>query len=63
MVRPALEVADIFRAHGPAWRAAQHTHLSLAQVQHASHIFGNFTRPKIHNQLIFIQDDFWRFQK
>jgi hypothetical protein len=29
----ALEVADIFRAHGPAWRAAQRGHLSLAQLK------------------------------
>jgi hypothetical protein len=33
MGRPALEVADIFRAHGPAWRQAQHGHLSLGQLQ------------------------------
>lgn len=33
MVRPALEVADIFRTHGPAWRAAQHAHLSLGQLK------------------------------
>jgi hypothetical protein len=31
--RPALEVADIFRAHGPAWRDAQRGHLSLAQLK------------------------------
>lgn len=31
--RPALEVADIFRVHGPAWRDAQRGHLSLAQLQ------------------------------
>jgi hypothetical protein len=31
--RPALEVADIFRACGPAWRDAQRGHLSLAQLQ------------------------------
>jgi Putative transposase/Transposase zinc-binding domain len=31
--RPALEVADIFRAHGPAWRQAQQGHLSLAQLK------------------------------
>jgi Putative transposase/Transposase zinc-binding domain len=31
--RPALEVADIFRAHGPAWRDAQRAHLSLAQLK------------------------------
>src|SRR5487761_2773172 len=33
MERPALEVADIFRAHGPAWRQAQAGHLSLAQLK------------------------------
>jgi hypothetical protein len=26
-----LEVADVFRAHGPTWRQAQHGHLSLGQ--------------------------------
>jgi hypothetical protein len=31
--RPALEVADIFRAHGPGWREAQRGHLSLAQLK------------------------------
>lgn len=31
--RPALEVADIFRAHGLAWRDAQRAHLSLAQLK------------------------------
>jgi len=31
--RCALEVADIFRAHGPAWRQAQHGHLNLAQLK------------------------------
>jgi hypothetical protein len=33
MVRPALEVADIFRAHGPAWRQTQQFHLSLGQLK------------------------------
>ena len=33
MGRPALEVADIFRTHGPAWRRAQHGHLSLGQLK------------------------------
>ena len=33
MERPALEVADIFRAHGPAWRQAQAGHLSLGQFK------------------------------
>lgn len=33
MGRAALEVADIFRLHGPAWREAQHGHLSLAQLK------------------------------
>jgi hypothetical protein len=31
--RPALEVADIFRIHGPAWREAQRAHLSLGQLK------------------------------
>jgi Putative transposase/Transposase zinc-binding domain len=31
--RSALEVADIFRAHGPAWRQAQRAHLSLGQLK------------------------------
>jgi len=31
--RPALEVADVFRAHGPAWREAQAGHLSLGQLK------------------------------
>src|SRR5215207_8561471 len=29
----ALEVAEIFRVHGPAWRHAQHAHLSLGQLK------------------------------
>jgi Zn finger protein HypA/HybF involved in hydrogenase expression len=33
MGRPALEVADIFRAHGSAWRQTQHGHLSLGQLK------------------------------
>ena len=33
MGRAALEVADIFRAQGPAWRQAQHGHLSLGQLK------------------------------
>jgi predicted RNA-binding Zn-ribbon protein involved in translation (DUF1610 family) len=33
MGRLALEVADIFRAHGSAWRDAQHDHLSLGQLK------------------------------
>ena len=32
MPRQALEVADIFRDHGPAWRRAQAGHLSLGQL-------------------------------
>jgi hypothetical protein len=31
--RPALELADIFRAHGAAWRESQRGHLSLAQLK------------------------------
>jgi len=33
MSRPALEVADIFRDHGPAWRAANAGHVSLGQLK------------------------------
>jgi putative transposase/transposase-like zinc-binding protein len=33
MGRRALEVADIFRDHGPAWRDANRGHLSLAQLK------------------------------
>jgi hypothetical protein len=31
--RPALELADIFRAHGPAWREANAGHVSLEQLK------------------------------
>jgi putative transposase/transposase-like zinc-binding protein len=31
--RPALEVADIFRGHGPAWRQANAGHVSLGQLK------------------------------
>ena len=33
MSRPALEVADIFRDHGPAWRRANAGHVSLGQMK------------------------------
>ncbi len=33
MARPSLEVADIFRAHGPAWRRARAGHVSLGQLR------------------------------
>lgn len=33
MARPALEVADIFRGHGPAWRQANAGHVSLQQLK------------------------------
>ena len=33
MGRPALEVADIFRKYGPAWRELQRGHLSLTQLK------------------------------
>ena len=33
MVRPVLEVADILRDHGPAWREANRDHVSLDQVK------------------------------
>jgi Transposase zinc-binding domain len=31
--RPALEVADIFRSHGAAWRQANAGHVSLGQLK------------------------------
>jgi len=31
--RPAIEVADIFRRHGPAWRSANAGHVNLAQLK------------------------------
>jgi hypothetical protein len=33
MPRERLEVADIFRTHGPAWRRARAGHLSLGQLK------------------------------
>ena len=33
MARPALEVADIFRDHGAAWRQANAGHVSLDQMK------------------------------
>jgi hypothetical protein len=33
VARPALEVADIFRNHGAAWRDANRGHVSLAQLK------------------------------
>ena len=33
MPRPALEVADVFRQHGPAWRQANAGHVSLEQLK------------------------------
>src|SRR4051795_7801498 len=33
MSRPKLEIADIFRDHGPAWRAANAGHVSLDQLK------------------------------
>jgi hypothetical protein len=33
MLRPALEVADIFHDHGPAWRLANAGHVSLGQLK------------------------------
>ena len=32
MSRPVLEVADIFRDHGAAWREANRGHVSLGQL-------------------------------
>lgn len=33
MTRPVLELADIFRKHGPGWRAANRGHISLGQFK------------------------------
>src|SRR5947207_3328693 len=33
MLRSALEVADIFRDHGPAWRETNRGHISLEQLK------------------------------
>jgi hypothetical protein len=33
VTRPRLEVADIFRRHGPAWRQANAGHVSLGQIK------------------------------
>ena len=33
MPRPRLEVADVFRRHGEAWREVQAGHLSRAQLR------------------------------
>lgn len=33
MIRPRLEIADIFRAYGPAWRRANVGHVSLTQLK------------------------------
>ncbi len=32
-MRPAIEIADIFRRHGPSWRAAHAGHVSLGQLK------------------------------
>jgi hypothetical protein len=40
MSRPSLEVADIFRDHGPAWRRAMRGHLSHDQLKVMSAIEG-----------------------
>src|SRR5262249_9084711 len=33
MARPALEIADVFRDHGPAWRLANAGHIGLGQMK------------------------------
>src|SRR6202521_615548 len=38
LARPRLEVADIFRRHGPAWRNANAGHVSLGQLKAMSAI-------------------------
>jgi hypothetical protein len=41
VARPALEVADIFRDHGVAWREANRGHVSLAQLKISLQIFSS----------------------
>ena len=38
MAKPKLEIADIFRDHGPAWRQANKGHVSLSQLKVMSSI-------------------------
>ena len=33
MSRPKLEIADVFRDHGPGWREANRGHVSLGQLK------------------------------
>src|SRR5260370_7440321 len=40
MARPALEIADVFRALGSAWRQANAGHVSLGQLKVMSAIEG-----------------------
>jgi hypothetical protein len=38
MARPPVEVADVFRAHGAAWRKANAGHVSLGQLKGHRHV-------------------------
>jgi hypothetical protein len=49
--RPALELADIFRAHGPAWRQANAGHASLTQLKVMSAIRGLCLRAVLQDRL------------
>ena len=49
MPRERLEVADIFRAQGPAWRKAQAGHLSLAQLKVMAAIANHLAWAKIEH--------------
>src|ERR1700682_2145040 len=51
MARPALEVADIFRDHGAAWRHANRGHVSLPQLKVMSAIERTHTaaRSNLHS--------------
>src|SRR4029077_5654405 len=44
--RPKLEVADIFRDHGAAWRSANAGHVSLSNVGHRALAHGGARRPR-----------------
>ena len=47
MARPALEVADILRDHGPAWREANRGHVRLEQLKVMSAIERCRTAPPL----------------
>ena len=53
MARPRLEVADVFRAHGAAWRKANAGHVSLAQLKGVSTLAG-YADTSSHGRVRFV---------